>query len=673
VALFEKILIANRGEIAVRIIRTCKRLGIGTVAVRSEADHRSPYVQLADEVVFLGGARAQDSYLDKNKVLEAALRKGCQALHPGYGFLSENADFARMVAEAGLVFVGPPPSAIATLGDKIASKALAIRARVPVVPGHHEPLADLDEALAVSEEVGFPVLLKPAAGGGGRGMRIVRSRGDLASAFSACREETRKGFADDRIFVERFISKPRHVEVQILADSFGNVIHLGERECSIQRRYQKVIEETPSPALDPASRERMGQVACAIAREADYTNAGTVEFLLDADRSFYFLEMNTRLQVEHPITELVTSLDLVELQLRVAAGEPLPIRQQDVSLRGWAMEARVCAEDPGRGFLPTTGLITRYAEPHDTHTRVDSGVGAGSLITIYYDSLLAKVAAWGSDRGEARRQLMRALNGYHIEGLTTNLDFAGAVVNHPAFMRGELATDFIDEHFMDGVSKAPPAIEDLHCMVIASVLVYHNRWALTRESLKPMMPHVGAGPPPRRKQRYVVRAHPDDFAVELDGDPESHRWSVRVDERTYEVVTPEFEFYRRRLNLKIDGASHMFRLQYEGSHIRAFFSGIARIFEVYKPHEWELACYMLRERRVVLENTLKCPMPGMITAVWVREGEHVRRGQELVRMESMKMETDIASPRDGKVEEILVVPGANVETEDVLITFAPDA
>ena len=670
--MFDKILIANRGEIAVRVIRTCGRLGIGTVAVYSEADYRSPYVRLADEAVFLGPARAQDSYLKKSKVLEAALSRQCQALHPGYGFLSENAEFARMVADAGVVFIGPPPSAIATLGDKIASKTLAIRAQVPVVPGHHEPLADLEEALSAAERLGFPVLLKPAAGGGGRGMRIVRRREDLASAFSASREETRKGFADDRIFMERFVAKPRHIEVQILADSFGNVIHLGERECSIQRRYQKVIEEAHSAAVDPALRERMGQVACALAREVGYTNAGTVEFIMDSDRNFHFLEMNTRLQVEHPVTELVTSLDLVELQLRIAAREPLPIRQQDVYVSGWAMEARICAEDPARGFLPTTGLVTRYAEPHDTQTRVDSGIDTGSLITIYYDSLLAKVAAWGSDRGEAQRRLVRSLNGFHIEGLTTNLDFASAVVNHPAFLRGELSTNFIDEHFVDGVSKAPPAIEDLHCMVIAAVLVYHNRWALTRESLKPMMPQVGGAQAPQRKQSYIVRAHPDDFSVELDDEPESHRWAVRVDERTYEVVTPEFEFYRRRLNLKIDGVSHMFRLQYEGSHIRAFFSGIARIFEVYKPHEWELTRYMVRERGVVREDTLKCPMPGMITAVWVKEGEPVRRGQGLVRMESMKMETDIASPRDGKVEEILVAPGANVETDDVLITFASD-
>jgi propionyl-CoA carboxylase alpha chain len=668
--LFAKILIANRGEIAVRIIRTCKRLGIGTVAAYSEADHRSPYVRLADEAVFLGPSPAPDSYLDKDKVLEAALRKRCQALHPGYGFLSENADFARMVGDAGVVFVGPPPSAIATLGDKIASKALAIRAQVPVVPGHHEALADLDDAAAVAERLGLPVLLKPAGGGGGRGMRIVRRREDLASAFSACRDEARKGFADDRVFMERYIAKPRHIEIQVLADSFGNVIHLGERECSIQRRYQKVVEEAPSSVVDPALREKMGQMACALAREVGYTNAGTVEFILDSDRSFYFLEMNTRLQVEHPVTELVTSLDLVELQLRIAAGEPLSMRQQDVSIQGWAMEARICAEDPARGFLPTTGMVTRYAEPRDTHTRVDSGIDTGSVITIHYDSLLAKVAAWGSDRVEAQRRLVRSLNGYHIEGPTTNLDFASAVVNQPAFLRGELSTDFIDEHFEDGVSKAPPALEDLHYIVIASVLVYHNRWALTRESLKPMMPQVGAAQLPRRKQRYVVRADPDHFTVDLDGDPESRRWSVRVDERAYEVVTPEFEFYRRRLKLEIDGVSHMFRLEYEGSHIRAFFSGIARIFEVYKPHEWKLTRYMVRERKVVLENTLKCPMPGTISAVWVKEGEHVRRGQALVRVESMKMETDIASPRDGKVEEILVAAGANVEADEVLVTFA---
>jgi propionyl-CoA carboxylase alpha chain len=671
--LFNKILIANRGEIAVRVIRTCKRLGIGTVAVYSEADHRSPYVRLADETVFLGPARARDSYLDKTKLVGAALAKNCQAIHPGYGFLSENADFARLVTDAGLVFIGPSASAIATLGDKIASKMVAIRAGVPVVPGLHESLVDLDAALSAAESVGFPVLLKPAAGGGGRGMRIVHRREDLPSAFTAAQDETRKGFADDRLFMERFIAKPRHVEVQILADSFGDVIHVGERECSIQRRYQKVIEETPSPAVDAALRERMGQVACALAREVGYTNAGTVEFILDVEKNFYFLEMNTRLQVEHPVTELVTALDLVELQLRIAAGERLGMRQKDVSARGWAMEARICAEDPTRGFLPTTGMVTRYAEPHDPHTRVDSGIDTGTAVTIYYDSLLAKVAAWGTDRSEARQRLARALNGYHIEGLVTNLDFAGAIVNHPAFVRAELSTDFIDEHFVDGVSKDPPATDDLHLMTIAAVLVYHNRWALVRESLRPMMSQVGGVQTPQRMQRYVVRAQTDEFSVEIEGNPESRRWTVRVDNRTYEVVTPEFEFYRRRLNLNVNGVSYRFRLQYEGSHIRTFFSGIARLFEIYKPHEWELARYMLRVKRVVQENVLRCPMPGMITSIGVKEGDDVQRGQELVRMESMKMESAIASPCDGKVEKILIEPGANVESDDILITFVAEA
>ena len=337
--MFKKILIANRGEIALRIIRTCKRMGIGTVAVYSEVDFRSPFVQEADEATCIGAAPSQESYLAKEKIIEAALAYDCQAVHPGYGFLSENAEFAQMVADAGLVFIGPSPTAIAMLGDKVASKGLAIRAGVPVVPGCHEVIKGPAEALAVAEEIGFPLLLKPAAGGGGRGMRIVTSIDEVAPALEACREETRKSFADDRIFMERYISRPRHIEIQIIADQHGHVVHLGERECSIQRRYQKVIEETPSPVVDEALRERMGRVACALAVEAGYTNAGTVEFILDREKNFYFLEMNTRLQVEHPVTEMVTSLDLVELQIRSAAGEPLPVTQEDIRIRGWAIEA----------------------------------------------------------------------------------------------------------------------------------------------------------------------------------------------------------------------------------------------------------------------------------------------------------------------------------------------
>ncbi|MBI5442606.1 MAG: ATP-grasp domain-containing protein [Deltaproteobacteria bacterium] len=667
--MFKKLLIANRGEIAVRIIRTCKRLGVATTAVYSEADARAPYVGLADEAVFLGGAKAGESYLDHGKILAAARGTGCEAVHPGYGFLSESAAFAAAVAEAGLTYVGPPSQAIATLGDKIASKVLALRAGVPVVPGHAEPLNDAEEAAAVAARIGYPVLLKPAAGGGGRGMRIVERAEELAPALAASREETRKSFADDRIFLERYVTEPRHIEVQILADAHGNAVHLGERECSIQRRYQKVIEETPSPAVGPELRARMGALAVALAREAGYRNAGTVEFILDADGSFYFLEMNTRLQVEHPITELVTGLDLVELQLRIAAGEPLGLRQEEIQPRGWAIEARICAEDPTRGFLPTTGIVTRYSEPREPNVRIDSGIDTGSAVTVYYDSLVAKAAAWGGTREDARRTLVRGLNGYHIEGLVTNTDFANAVLSHPAFVRGELSTNFIRRHFEAGTSDVAPGPEALHPMAIAAVLVYHNRQFLVRESLKAMSPQVGRTRPAPRPHAYVVRAGPDVFRVELEGDPSVRRWQVRVDGSAYDVATPEFEFYRRRLSLRIDGVSQMFRLQYEGSHIRASFCGVVRTFEMYSPREWELGRYMLRQAGPVQENVLRCPMPGLITALSVEEGAYVQKGQELVRMESMKMESAVASPCDGRVEKIHVEPGAAVETDQVLITF----
>ncbi|MGC8659262.1 MAG: acetyl/propionyl/methylcrotonyl-CoA carboxylase subunit alpha [Desulfomonilaceae bacterium] len=667
--MFDKILIANRGEIAVRIIRTCRLIGVKTVAVFSEVDFRSPYVQAADESCYIGPATAKLSFLNSEKIIAEAVSRGCQAIHPGYGFLSENAEFARMVSEAGLTFIGPPVEAIALLGDKTASKELAIKTGVPVVPGRQEPVVDLEEALAVAKEIGFPVLLKPAAGGGGRGMRIVNDMGELAGALEACRAETLKSFGDDRIFVERFITRPRHIEIQILADNYGNIIHLGERECSIQRRYQKVIEETPSRAVHESLRNEMGKTACELARAAGYTNAGTVEFILDAEKKFYFLEMNTRLQVEHPVTEFVTGLDLVELQLRIAAGEPLTIEQKDVVINGWAIEARICAEDPSKGFLPTTGMITRYAMPTGKNVRVDSGIDAGSVVTIHYDSLLAKVSAWGANREEARKTLIRALNGYHIEGITTNLDFANSVLSHPAFANSELSTDFINDHFEDGQSRIPPSEQDLHYMTIATVLVSHTRRNLVRDSLRPMSPHVGATEPPPPVHKYVVRTSDNIFEIVLEGSEQNRRWNINVNDKLYKVVAPEFEYYRRRLKLYIDGIAHMFRLQYLDNHIRAYFCGIVRIFEIYTPLEWSLAHFMLRETKEVQEDSLKCPMPGLITAVLVEEGVQVRKGQELLRMESMKMESSVAAPRDGQIDKILVGSGQTVDTDQVLITF----
>jgi propionyl-CoA carboxylase alpha chain len=668
--LFTKILVANRGEIAVRIMRTCKRMGIGAVAVYSEADFRSPFVREADEVALIGPSPARESYLAQDKIISTALDHRCGAIHPGYGFLSENAGFARKVQEAGLCFIGPPASAIATLGDKIASKALAIKAGVPVVPGSYEPLDDLEEASAQAEKVGFPLLLKPAAGGGGRGMRIVNAPGELAAALAACREETRKSFGDDRIFMERYIQRPRHIEVQIMADAHGAVIHLGERECSIQRRYQKVIEETPSTAVDQPLREQMGRVACALAREVGYTGAGTVEFIMDPEKNFYFLEMNTRLQVEHPVTEMVTSLDLVELQIRVAAGEPLPLNQERVTLNGWSIEARICAEDPARGFVPTTGMITRYAMPRGKDIRVDSGIDAGSVVTIYYDSLLAKAAAFGADREEARQTLMRALNGYHIEGLTTNIDFVNAVLDHPAFVAGDLSTAFIEEHFVSGQSEASARVANLHYMIIGAALVYHTRKNLVRESLKPLAAVVGGAHFPKESHDYLVRAGEDVYNVNLHGDQLTHKWRITVDSDSYDVVTPEFEYYRRRLKLTINGVPHMFRFRYQHQHIQGFFCGIVRTLEIYTPREWNLVKFMPRKKEAVQQDALRCPMPGLVVAVCIEEGAYVHRGDELVRMESMKMESGIASPRDGYVEKILIKPGQAVETDDTLLTFA---
>ncbi len=667
--MFNKILIANRGEIALRVIQTCRKLGVGTVAVFSEADCRSRHVQEADESVFIGPARVGESYLVKEKIIAAAQERGCQAIHPGYGFLSENADFANQVVRAGLVFIGPPAAAIALLGDKIASKTLAGQCGIPVVPGPQQPLADPEELLALAEDLGFPVLLKPAAGGGGKGMRIAASRNELQEALRLAREETRKSFGDDRVFLERYISDPRHIEMQILGDHHGNVVYLGERECSIQRRYQKILEETPSPALDDARRRELGELSCRLAREAAYTNAGTVEFIFDETGNYYYLEMNTRLQVEHPVTEMVTGLDLVELQIRIAAGEALPFTQEQIRRRGWAMEARICAEDPSRGFLPATGLITRYALPRGKNIRVDSGIGAGTFINAFYDSLLAKVITWGETREEATQTLIRALNIYHIEGITTNIDFVNAVLNYPAYQEGALSTRFIERHFPGGQADVPPPVEQLQYMVMAATLVYHNRQNVIRDSLKPLVPQVGVTHAPKAFHDYAVKIAAEVFQIRLAGAPSSRHWNIRVDDRPFEVITPEFEYYRRRLKLKIDGQYHYFRLQYSGNNFWAAFCGITRILEIYSPREWALAQFMPAPKKADMANVLVCPMPGLVVDIRVKEGDRVFRGQDLVSIESMKMESYVASPCDGVVEEVKVASGQAVETGDILVTF----
>ncbi len=667
--MFDKILIANRGEIAIRIIRTCRKLKVKTVAVYSDIDARSLHVREADEAVHIGQSPSTSSYLVHDTIIKVAIERGCQAIHPGYGFLSENSKFAAAVVKAGLTFIGPSAEVIAALGDKISAKNIAMKAGVSVVPGHNRPVVDLEEIKAIAAKIGYPILLKPAAGGGGRGMRKVAGPDELESALQSAQDETRKSFGDDRIFLERFVSTPRHIEIQIIADQHGNVISLGERECSIQRRYQKVIEEAPSLAVNAELRARMGDMACALAREAGYSNAGTVEFILDDQGNFFFMEMNTRLQVEHPVTEMVTSLDLVELQLRVAAGESLPIKQEDVSIKGWAIEARICAEDSARHFLPSTGLITRYSNLKGRNVRLDSGVEAGSFISVYYDSLLSKVICWGETREKARTTLINALNRYHIEGVTTNVNFANSILNHPAFIKGELSTGFIDEYFEEGKAKIDPPGEQLVAMVIAATIVYHNRKNLVRESLKPMAAKVGLSHKPDQTHRYVVKGNTDIFEVELVGELASPNWRCKVNGADYSVVTPVFEFYRRILKLSINGLDHYFSLQYRQNFMWAAYCGISRIFEIYTPGEWELAQHMPKEIKGAAENVLLSPLPGMVVSILVKKGDRVYRGQDLVVIESMKMESGVSSPCEGVVENVTATIGKAVETDEVLITF----
>jgi len=669
--MFDKILIANRGEIAVRIIRTCKRMGIGTVAVYSNADSRGLHRQIADEAVHIGGPHAQESYLNGERIISAALSTGCRAVHPGYGFLSENAQFARIVEAAGLTFIGPPARTIVLMGDKIAAKELAINAGVPVIPGHADALKDEDEAVAVADSIGYPVLLKPAAGGGGKGMRIVNGPHEMEAALAASRQETRKAFNDSRIFLERYIEQPRHVEIQILADTLGNVVHLGERECSIQRRYQKIIEESPSPAVSEDLRQRMTLASCDLARKAGYVNAGTVEFVLDAKGGFYFLEMNTRLQVEHPVTEMVTGLDMVELQLRIAAGEPLPFDQTEVSFNGWAMEARICAEDPARGFMPSTGIITRYAEPRGNTIRVDSGVKTGSKVGVYYDSMLAKVICYGKDREAARTGLVEALNGYHIEGIVTNIDFANSVLCHPEYAKCNLTTGFIERHYDGSRPLCPPEDRHLELAALAATVIYHVRKAAVRDSLQPMVSLIGGRRDSGDAHQYKVRSEKEIFEVHIEGALQGQPWTMNVNDSKFVVEIPDLEFYRRRLKLTINGRVHRFRLRIEQSFFFVAFSGITRVFEVYTPKEWDLMKYMPTRTERPAGNVLVCPMPGLVVDVLAKKGDRVFRGQNLVVLESMKMESGVASPMDGVITEIRAALGQAVEVGEVLIRFNP--
>ena len=663
---FGKILVANRGEIACRIVRTARRMGVATVAVYSDADRAAPHVGMADEAVAIGPAPSAQSYLSVERIVAAARKTGAEAVHPGFGFLSENADFARALQDAGIVFIGPGPEAIAAMGDKIESKRLAAAAGVNTIPGHPDPVSDVGEALAVAGRIGYPVMMKASAGGGGKGMRVAEDPGAAAQGFEAARNEARAAFGDDRMLVEKFIAEPRHIEIQVLADGRGAAIHLGERECSIQRRHQKVIEEAPSPFVDPEMRAAMGAQAVALARAVGYRSAGTVEFVAGADKSFYFLEMNTRLQVEHPVTEAVMEIDLVEWMLRIAAGERLRLCQEDIRPRGWAVEARLYAEDPARGFLPSIGRLRRYREPDGEGIRIDSGVAEGSEISMHYDPMIAKAIAHGADRAQAASRLAAALDRFEIEGVRSNVSFLRAVMDNPRFREGRLTTAFIAEEYGGAydAEAAAGALADVLAPVAAAI---HLRDAKREARL---------GAPRRLPESYVVRlgegreggggeipvslraAGDDEYDAEIDGRRARVRMGAwRPGDRVFRGTVAG-----RAVAIGVARDAHEgWRLTHGGAAVRAV---------VRSARAAELAARMPRKPEPDLSRFLLSPMPGLVVSVAVEAGQNVEAGDPLCVIDAMKMENVLRAERPAAIAEINAAPGASVQVDEVLMTFA---
>ncbi len=662
--MFEKILIANRGEIACRVIRTARRMGIKTVAVYSEADADALHVREADEAVLIGPAPSAESYLNIPRILQAIKDTGAEAVHPGYGFLSENAAFAAALDAAGIVFIGPTREAVAAMGDKIESKKLAVKTGVSTVPGHNDVIADPDQAVQIARKIGYPVMIKAAAGGGGKGMRIARSDEEARDGFRLARNEARASFADDRVFIEKFIEEPRHIEIQVLGDTHGNVIYLGERECSIQRLHQKVIEEAPSPFLDEKTRRAMGEQAVALAKAVAYRSAGTVEFIVDRERNFYFLEMNTRLQVEHPVTELVTGLDLVELMIRVAAGERLPIAQTDVKLRGWAIEARVYAEDPARKFLPSIGRLVRYIPPaaDGRAVRVDTGVYEGGEISVYYDPMIAKLIAGGKDRQEAIANMRMALDAFYIRGLNHNIPFLSAILHHPRFGEGRLSTGFIAEEFGDSYAAAAHLPADPRLFVAVAAALYRRQ--AEREC------HISgqlAGHKARPADDCVVvlgeRHYPAAIAARDGG------YDITIDGERCEVRSG-WHLGEPLFRGTVGGAAVIMQVEREGTAYRLFRGGVQVEARVLSPTAAGFLSLMPRKVAPDLSRFLMSPMPGLLVSLAVRIGQEVKAGEELAVVEAMKMENILRAERDGVVAKLHAKPVDSLAVDQAILEFA---
>jgi len=669
--MFKRILIANRGEIACRIIKTARRMGIGTVAVYSEADRDALHVEMADEAVLIGPPAASESYLVVDKIVEACKRTGAEAVHPGYGFLSEREAFPTALAKAGIVFIGPNPKAIAAMGDKIESKKAAAKAKVSTVPGHLGIIADEAEAQQIAEEVGFPIMIKASAGGGGKGMRIAHSAAEVAEGFARARSEAKSSFGDDRVFIEKFIVDPRHVEIQVLGDKHGHVIHLGERECSIQRRNQKVVEEAPSPLLDAATRKRMGEQAVALAKAVGYDSAGTVEFVAGQDKSFYFLEMNTRLQVEHPVTELVTGIDLVEQMIRVAAGEKLKLKQSDVKLDGWAVETRIYAEDPYRNFMPSIGRLVRYRPPAEARdggitVRNDTGVTEGGEISLYYDPMIAKLVTHAPSRAEAIAAQVDALDAFTIEGIRHNIPFLTALMQHKRWQAGKLSTAFLAEEFPDGFHRQVPDPETARVLAAVAAAVDHVLGERKRR-----ISGQAAGRVVTRERLRAVRLGDSEIALDVTREDEAivvrfvgtNGKKPRLLVSRWKPGDPLWSgtIDGRPISVHVRPIMNGFELAHRGVETRAY---------VYTEREAAAARLMPAKKAADSGKALRCPMPGLVVSIAVAEGQEVKAGETLAVVEAMKMENVLRAERDGVVKKIHAKKGDSLAVDAVILEFA---
>ena len=675
--MFKKILIANRGEIACRVIKTARRMGIKTVAVYSEADRDARHVELADESVLLGPAPSRESYLVADKIIAACKKTGAEAVHPGYGFLSENADFARRVEEEGIIFIGPKTASIAAMGDKIASKELAAKAKVNTIPGYNSPIESAEKAVEIAKGIGYPVMIKASAGGGGKGLRVAWNDKEAFDGFTSCRNEARNSFGDDRVFIEKFVEEPRHIEIQVLGDGHGNCVYLWERECSIQRRHQKVIEEAPSPFLDDKTRKAMGEQAVALAKAVNYQSAGTVEFVVGKDKSFYFLEMNTRLQVEHPVTECITGLDLVEQMIRVAAGEKLSFKQSDIARNGWAIECRINAEDPYRNFLPSTGRLVKYRPPEQNMeaaqpvpqgggVRVDTGVYEGGEIPMFYDSMIAKLITHGRDRNEAIARMREALNGFVIRGISSNIPFQAALLAHPKFTTGDFNTGFIAEHYPKGFSESSVKHEQAS-FLLALAAVSHRR---SRERAATLTGQ-------RRHREVRIR---EDFVIVLTDEagrrdqipvtvqPVGAAFHVTIAGQTHEV---SFEDNLRDIAVHGSFDGHTFCAQVErvGLGYRISHNGASLFARVFSPRQAELEALMPFKAPPDLSKVLLSPMPGLLVDVAVQPGQTVRAGEKLAAIEAMKMENILFATQDCVVTEVVAKKGDSLAVDQVIMRF----